>query len=215
MKIITQEEREAHSSHVLAEGAKGLFYGGLVSVGLFAYLKTRHPVRFAAFNTSVKTCILTMPTVAISAFFADQGSWDFDRQMYQSDYANQQMMEQYREWNNMSLSEKTFTSLNNNKYKIILTSWVASMWGSWVYVNRDKVMTGPQKLVQARMYAQAVTIVLLLSTIVLAMKEEELNKGKPAPLPEWKKVLLEREAEQKQQQAEQKAHEAEVKNQPA
>ena len=76
-------------------------------------------------------------------------------------------------------------------------------------------MTGPQKLVQARMYAQAVTIVLLLSTIVLAMKEEELNKGKPAPLPEWKKVLLEREAEQKQQQAEQKAHEAEVKNQPA
>ena len=121
-----------------------------------------------------------MPTVAISAFFADQGSWDFDEQMYQSDYANQQMMEQYREWNNMSLSEKTFTSLNNNKYKIILTSWVASMWGSWVYVNRDKVMTSPQKLVQARMYAQARHYCVALSTIVLAMKEEELNKGKPA-----------------------------------
>lgn len=205
MKIIGQEEKDAHSSYILAEGAKGLFYGGLVSAGLFAYLKTRHPVKFASFNTSVKTCIFVMPTVSVAAFFADNGSWEFDRQMYQSEYENQQMMEEYRNWNRMSTTDKVFTSLNNHKYKIIFSSWLASMWGSWVFVNRDKVMTGPQKLVQARMYAQAVTIVLLLSTIVLAMKEEEMNKDKPKPLPEWKKVLLEREAEQK-------AHEAEPKN---
>lgn len=197
MKIISQEEKHAHSSHVLSEGAKGLFYGGLVSAGIFAYLKTRQPVRFASFNTSVKTAILTMPTVSIAAFFADNGSWEFDKVMYQSDYENQQIMEQYREWNRMSTMDKVYTSLNSNKYKIIFSSWLASMWGSWVFVNRDKVMTTPQKLVQARMYAQAVTILLLLSTIVLAMKEQELNKDKPEPLPEWKKVLMEREAEQK------------------
>lgn len=206
MKIITQEEKDAHSSHVLAEGAKGLFYGGLISAGLFAYLKTRHPVRFASFNTSVKTCILVMPTVSVSAFFADNGSVEFDKEMYQSGYENQQLIEQYREWSKMSTADKIFTSLNTHKYKIIFSSWLASMWGSWVFVNRDKVMTGPQKLVQARMYAQAVTIVLLLSTILLAMKEEEMNKDKPKPLPEWKKVLMEREAEEKAVEAEAKSH---------
>lgn len=206
MKIISQEEKDAHSTHVLAEGAKGLFYGGLVSAGIFAYLKTKHPVRFASFSASVKTAIIVMPTVSISAFYADAGSVEFDKEMYQSGYENQQMLEQYREWNRMSTTDKVFTSLNTHKYKIIFSSWLASMWGSWVFVNRDKVMTGPQKLVQARMYAQAVTIVLLLSTIVLAMKEEEMNKDKPKPLPEWRKVLLEREAEQKALEAEAKRH---------
>lgn len=197
MKIIDKEEREAHASYVLSEGIKGMFYGSIVSVGLFTYLKLRQPKRFASFNTSIKTCIITMPTIALAAFYADEGSVEFDRKMYSSGYTNQKVLEDYREWNNMKLSDKIFTSLSNNQYKIIFSSWIASMYGSWVYVNRDKVMTTPQKLVQARMYAQAITIVLLLSTILLAMKNEELNKNKPAPLPEWKKVLQEREAEQK------------------
>lgn len=195
MKIIDREEKEAHASYVMAEGLRGLFYGSVVLVGLFAYLKTRHTARFARFNTSIKACILTMPTVSLAAFYADEGSVEFDRQMYSSGHTNKQVLEQYKEWRNMPTSDKVVTALGTHKYKIIFASWVASMYGSWVFVNRDKVMTAPQKLVQARMYAQAFTIVLLLSTIVLAMKEEEIKKQQPAPLPEWKKVLLEKEAE--------------------
>lgn len=197
MKIIDREEREAHASHVLAEGLKGMFYGSILSVGLYTYLKVRQPVRFRSFNTSIKACLLIMPTVSMSAFFADEGSVDFDRQMYSSGFTNQKVLEEYREWSNLPLSDKIFSTLSSNQYKIIFTSWLASMYGSWVYVNRDKVMTTPQKLVQARMYAQAITILLLLSTILLAMKEEELNKKKPAPLPEWKRILQDKEEEAK------------------
>lgn len=197
MKIIDREEREAHASHVLSEGLKGMFYGSIVSLGLYTYLKVRQPVRFRSFNTSIKACILTMPTISLAAFYADEGSVDFDRQMYSSGYTNQKMLEEYRDWTNLPLSDKIFSTLSSNQYKIIFTSWLASMYGSWVYVNRDKVMTTPQKLVQARMYAQAITILLLLSTILLAMKEEEINKKKPAPVPEWKKILQEKEAESK------------------
>lgn len=194
MKIIDKEEREAHSHHVLTEGLKGLFYGGVVSVGLYAYLKLRHPARFARFNTSIKACIIVMPSISLCAFWADEGSVEFDRQMYSSGYANKKMLEEYQQWKNMPFSDKLVSSLATHQYKIILASWIASMYGSWVYVNKDKVMTGPQKIVQARMYAQAITIVLLLSTIVLSMKEAELNKKKAAPIPEWKKVLQEKEA---------------------
>ncbi|SGZ50144.1 CIC11C00000004415 [Sungouiella intermedia] len=202
MKIIDKEEREAHASYVLSEGLKGMFYGSVVSLGLFSYLRLRHPARFRSFNTSIKACILTMPTISLAAFFADEGSVEFDRRMYSSGYTNKKVLEEYRDWNNLPVSDKVFTTLSNNQYKVIFTSWVASMYGSWVYVNRDKVMTTPQKLVQARMYAQAITIVLLLSTVLLAMKKEEINKKRPAPIPEWKRVLQEKEAELAERAAE-------------
>ncbi|WPK23394.1 hypothetical protein PUMCH_000633 [Australozyma saopauloensis] len=198
MKIIDKHERDAHAMHVATEGLKGLFYGGVLSLGIYNFLKYRQPARFARFNTSIKACIIIMPTISLGAFYADEGSVEFDRKMYSSGYADKKMLEQYSKWKEMPFSDKLVHSLSTHKYKIILTSWIASMWGSWVYVNRDKVMTGPQKIVQARMYAQAITIVLLLSTIVLAMKEEELNKDKPAPIPEWKRVLKEREDAEKE-----------------
>lgn len=190
MKIIDREEKEAHASYIAAEGLKGLFYGSVLSVGLFAYLKTRHPARFKHFNTSIKTCILVMPTISLGAFYADQGSVEFDRKLHSSSHSEKVVLQEFRAWKKMLISEQIFSSLSNNKYKFIFSSWLASMYGSWVYVNRDKIMTPTQKLVQARMYAQAITILLLLSTLVLAMKEEEILKTKPAPIPEWKKVLM-------------------------
>ncbi|OBA24135.1 hypothetical protein METBIDRAFT_30473 [Metschnikowia bicuspidata var. bicuspidata NRRL YB-4993] len=194
MKIIDREEKEAHAAHVMAEGFRGMFYGSIISAGLFAYLKTRHPARFAKFNTSIKACVLIMPTISLAAFYADDGSLEFDKKMYSAGHTNKQVLEQYREWKNMPASDRIVTLLSTHKYKIILASWAASMYGSWKLVNRDKIMTAPQKLVQARMYAQAITVVLLLATMVLAMKEEEVKSHQPAPLPEWRRVLIDREA---------------------
>lgn len=197
MKLLSKEEKDAHVSHIIAEGTKGLIYGGVLSLGIFQYLKHRHPARFATFNPSIKAAILTMPTISVAAFYADQGSVEFDKKMHQSDYTQNKYIEEFREWSNLSFSDKCFTVLNDNKYKIIIGAWAASLYGSWVFVNRDKIMTTAQKAVQARMYAQGITIILLLGTILLAMKEEEINKKKPKPIPEWRKIIMEKEAEDK------------------
>lgn len=195
MKIITDEEKRAHIAHITAEGAKGLVVGGMLSAGMFVYFKKRMPVRFNSWNTSIKTCVLTMPTIGMGAFYADQGSWEFDKEMHHSEHTQAKLLEEYRHWNRLSTGEKMFSGLNNNKYTIIVSAWAASLYASWVIVNRDKYMTIAQKAVQARMYAQGITIILLLGTILLAIKDEEINRKKPAELPEWKKVLLKKEAE--------------------
>ncbi|KAK6460528.1 hypothetical protein DFJ63DRAFT_230382 [Scheffersomyces coipomensis] len=196
MKLLGEEEKQAHIAHITSEGLKGLFYGSILSVGIFTYLKKRHTVRFNSFNTSIKTALIVMPTVSMGAFFADQGSWDFDKQMHSSEYSEKLVIEEYRQWNEMALNEKIFTSLNKNKYPIIISAWAASLYGSWVLVNKDKIMTGAQKAVQARMYAQGITIILLLGTIVLSMKEKELEKSRPPPVPEWKRIIDEKQAEE-------------------
>lgn len=191
MKILSDEEKTAHRNAVLIEGAKGCAIGAVAAVGLIQYFKRRNPVRFNQLSFSIKSAMFIMPTVSCGAFFADEGSVQFDRDVYQSDYLKQQEEEKLAKWNKLSAGDKFFTKLNDNKYKIIIGAWAGSLYGSWKIVDRDPIMTNAQKIVQARMYAQAVTVVLLLGTILMSLHEQELKKKQPAPVPEWKRYLEE------------------------
>lgn len=199
MKILGDEEKNAHWNAVLRQGLVGTAVGLGVSAGIVTWLKRRHLVRWQSFNASLKTATWVMPTVTIGAFFADEGSVKFDEQMHRLDYLNQQENEKLEQWNKLSTSDKIFTKVNDNKYKIIISAWALSLWGSWHFVNKDKYMTTTQKAVQARVYAQAITVVLLLGTVLLSMHEQELKKKQPPPVPEWKKFLDEQEQHKKEQ----------------
>ncbi|CCE79531.1 Piso0_001603 [Millerozyma farinosa CBS 7064] len=197
MKILSDEERNAHWNTVLYEGAKGTLIGLGVSYGLVSYLKKKHPIRYGQFNTSIKACLWSMPPVALGAFYADDGSVKFDEKQHRSVYFKEKEREQLERWDKLSWNDKAFVKVNDNKYKIIIGSWAASLYGSWKLVNRDKYMTGAQKAVQARVYAQAITVVLLLGTILLSMHEKELQKNAPAEIPEWQRVLDEQASKNK------------------
>ncbi|KAK6455933.1 uncharacterized protein RJT20DRAFT_51767 [Scheffersomyces xylosifermentans] len=193
MKIVSEEEKLAHRKVVLTEGVKGCFVGAAIAFGLVKAVKARHPVRFAQMSTSIKTAMWAMPTITMGAFFADDGSVKFDEDNYRSDFLKKQEEEKLAAYNRLSSTDKVLHQLNENKYKIIVSSWAASLYGSWRLVNRDPYMTKAQKIVQARVYAQAITVVLLLSTLLLSMHEAELQKTEPVKVPEWKKYLAEQE----------------------
>lgn len=197
MKILNEEEKNLHWNTVLVEGIKGCVVGAGLAAGLVALVKKRYPTHYMKFNTSLKAAMWAMPTIATGAFFADDGSWKFDEKMYRSEYYEQLEQEKLEKWNKLSTGDKAFTMVNENKYKIIITAWAASLYGSWHFVNKDKYMTTAQKAVQARVYAQAITVVLLLGTLVLSMHEQELAKKEPKPVPEWKRYLDEQEAAKK------------------
>lgn len=50
------------------------------------------------------------------------------------------------------------------------------MAGSWIAVNRSSAMSGANKLVQARMYAQGLTLAALLASF--AFEADDATKGK-------------------------------------
>lgn len=197
MKILDDEERNEHWNTVLTEGIKGCVVGAGCAALLVGAVKAKWPAHYMKFNSSIKTAMWAMPTVSVGAFFADDGSWKFDEKMYRSDYLQTLENQKLEHWNHLSTSDKAFTLVNDNKYKIIITAWAASLYGSWHFVNKDKYMTVAQKAVQARVYAQAITVVLLLGTLLLSMHERELAAKEPAPVPEWKRYLAEQEAAKK------------------
>lgn len=199
MKIIDDEEKNAHWNHLLKEGAKGCLVGLGISAFLVAGVKKRYPQLYARMNMSVKAAMWVMPTIMVGAFYTDDGSVQFDEDMYQGEYKAKLRREKGEAWARLSTPDKIFTVVNGNKYKIILGAWAGSMWGSWHLVNRDRYMTTAQKAVQARVFAQAITVALLLGTLLLSMHERKLEASQPPPVPEWKRFLEEQQLQQPQQ----------------
>lgn len=189
MKLVSDEEKDAHIKFTAKEGAKGALLGLGLSYGLVTFLRKRHPASYKNFSSSIKGALWTMPTAATTAFFADQGGVKFDQMLYRSGYLEKEKKEEKQNFEQLSLADQLLTKINKNKYSIIVGLWGVSLYGSWKIANKDKYMSTAQKAVQARVYAQAVTVILLLGTILLSVHENEILKKQGPPVPEWKKVL--------------------------
>ncbi|KAJ2557507.1 Replication factor C, subunit RFC4 [Coemansia sp. RSA 1933] len=67
-----------------------------------------------------------------------------------------------------SIMDQSIEYVTKNRWSILGFTWLAGMSGSIYHLYRKKGMTPAQKAVQARMYAQAITILGILSTAGIA-----------------------------------------------
>ena len=65
-----------------------------------------------------------------------------------------------------------------NRYGIVGGSWVASMGIALGIVGRNPYLTGAQKLVQARVYAQGLTVAVLIATAAFEISDSKNEKGR-------------------------------------
>lgn len=79
--------------------------------------------------------------------------------------ANKTAMQRSKEW------------ASENRYPLLFGFWVVSMAGSWIAVNRSP-MAASQKLVQARMYAQGLTLSALLASFAFEGNDAAKGKGR-------------------------------------
>lgn len=68
--------------------------------------------------------------------------------------------------------------LSDNRYSLVFGSWVASMAAALGIVGRDKYLTGQQKLVQARVYAQGLTLAVVILSLALETSDSARGKGR-------------------------------------
>ncbi|KAJ2843153.1 Replication factor C, subunit RFC4, partial [Coemansia erecta] len=64
--------------------------------------------------------------------------------------------------------DRAIEYITKHRWSILGCTWLAGMSGSLYHLYRQKGMTSAQKAVQARMYAQAITIIGILSTAAIA-----------------------------------------------
>lgn len=126
---------------------------------------------------------------------ADHASRRFEELRNQStvNYQEERRARRESELAEMSAMDKVMEFGRKERYKIVFGSWVASIAGSWALVNRDKYMTAAQKIVQARVYAQGFTLLVLIATAAFEISDSKSESGRY----ETVKVLDENDPEHK------------------
>lgn len=77
----------------------------------------------------------------------------------------------------LSLSDRITAFARREKYKIVSATWIASMVGSFVIVGRNPYLSGQQKLVQARVYAQGLTLGVLCASAAFEISDQRRGRG--------------------------------------
>lgn len=184
MKILSKEEEQAHYDATVKGGLKGGVVGLLVgSAAVYAAHK-----RFPTFNQltiPMKTFLATSSGTFAAIIQADRASrqfeWDRDPQRLYKDRATRELeaMEQTKsEW------ERWKDWGRENRYSIVGVSWLASMAIALGLVGRNPYLSKAQKLVQARVYAQGLTVAVLIATAAFEMGDRNQGKGR------WETVMV-------------------------
>jgi len=177
VKILTKEEEEEHYSAVLKGGITGGLLG--LAVGTAAvYGASRRFHGFRQLTLPMKSFLATSSGTFAAIISADRASrkfeWDRDPSRKYKDKASLALEE-------AEAAQSTFDRVKEwgrvNRYPIVGASWVASMGAALAIVGRDKYLTGAQKLVQARVYAQGLTLAVLIITAIFETNDASQGKG--------------------------------------
>lgn len=69
-----------------------------------------------------------------------------------------------------SRANRDISFLWQHRHKILVGGWAGSLATAYWWIDKNKYMTKSQKIVQARMSAQAITIAMLLASLAVSDK---------------------------------------------
>lgn len=155
--------RQAQYDAALYGGLKGGSAGFAAAVPT-AYLLNRSWAPFRGLTLPLKAFFVTMITVSSGVIAADKAGIAFERAGYSDQGASvsrQYQTQEQADWASLSARDKALTWAKENKFSVVAGSWVLSMAGTFSYIQTQP-LSFAQKLVQARVYAQGLTLASLL-----------------------------------------------------
>ncbi|KAK6330507.1 hypothetical protein TWF696_003396 [Orbilia brochopaga] len=203
MKILTQEEIDEHYAATVRGGVKG----GLAGLGIglaSAFVLQRRSAFFRSLTLPLKAFFVTSSATFALIVTAENASRNYEVNRYHSSsYKDEsaRLLAENRE--HMSGKEKALEWGREHRYQIVGASWAASMAGSLALVYRDKYLTRAQKLVQARVYAQGLTLLVLLASAAFEISDARSGKRRdvvmvPDPADPTGKRMIERKVHHEQ-----------------
>ncbi|KAJ5578138.1 uncharacterized protein N7459_007102 [Penicillium hispanicum] len=178
MKLLTKEEEDAHYRSVVKGGSLGGVAGLALGVAGVALASRRyHTIR--NLTLPMKSFLVTSSGTFIGIIAADHASRNFDIQHNAEKlwYENREERLRAEESRGLSLTDRALAFARREKYKIVGATWVASMVGSFVLVGRNPYLSGQQKIVQARVYAQGLTLAVLCASAAFEISDQRRGRG--------------------------------------
>lgn len=194
----TQDQRDAQMRATTIGAAKG-FVGGLAVAAPMSYIMNQRWAYYRALPPSLKALGIVVVVVPSFAISAERAGLRYEREQW-SGIGKAEIdtvaARQQAKWDAMSWSEKAKDVAARHEYGLIGGGWALSMVGAFSMIMRNPYQTLPQKVVQARMWAQGLTIgvVLAAGALTHAHRARSLEQGAVRHLEadhSWKDIIAE------------------------
>ena len=145
----------------------------------------------------MKAFLVTSSGTFVGIIAADHASRDFEKRQNAARmwYENREDRLHAEELRGLSFTDRAIAFARREKYKIVGATWIASMIGSFVLVGRNPYLSGQQKIVQARVYAQGLTLAVLCASAAFEISDQRRGRGLLDAAKKDKKKQLEDAAE--------------------
>lgn len=183
MKVLTKEEEAAHYNAVVKGGLIGGSLGLAIGATGVIYASRKYP-SFRGLTLPFRTFLVTSTGTFGAIVQADRQGIKHQkeqdpRRLYRDN--SQRAQEIIRE--NETTYERFMNYGREHRYSIVCASWLASLAVAFALVSRAPMST-PQKIVQARVYAQGLTLAVLIVSAAFEMNDAKSGKGR------WETVMV-------------------------
>ncbi|KAL8992248.1 MAG: hypothetical protein Q9169_007250 [Polycauliona sp. 2 TL-2023] len=166
----------------IPETLKGGIGGGIVGLGLGALGVYGAAARFPAFRSltvPLRAFLVTSSGTFAAIISADHFSRAYEKAQHPEEQFEDSAAKARAERRSRESNYERFMSFGKEyRYKIVGVSWVASMAAALTIVGRSPYLSTTQKLVQARVYAQGLTIAVLIATAVFEVGDRNKQEGR-------------------------------------
>lgn len=183
MKILSKEEEAAHYKVVVKGGVIGGSAGLALGLGGVLVASRRYPA-FRSLTLPFRSFLVTSSATFGAIVYADRCSTIFQRSqdpMWGYQDKSHRALQMARD--NESTYERFMAWGKDNRYSVVFASWLASMGVALAIVGRAPISTA-QKLVQARVYAQGLTLAVLIVSAAFEVNDAKSGSGR------WETVMV-------------------------
>ncbi|KAJ2081075.1 Replication factor C, subunit RFC4 [Coemansia sp. RSA 988] len=166
-----QAEAEALDKAIFNDSAFA-FAATFISAGVLSAVAQKFSPGYRSIPISAKTALILGPSLGALYIRGEHSGTEFRRHKYlnQVDSAEREdlLKKNQAMISRQTIVDRSINYINEHRWSILGLTWLAGISGAGFYLYRKKGMTSAQKLVEARMYAQLITVVGVVSTASIA-----------------------------------------------
>ncbi|EJD00948.1 uncharacterized protein FOMMEDRAFT_21421 [Fomitiporia mediterranea MF3/22] len=193
MKEPTREQQEEQQRAVITGGVKG-FLGGLSVALPLSYILHRRWPYYRSLQPSLKAFGVILVAVPSFVISAERAGLAYERRRWDDVGAHEIDVIKAREharWQAMSAKDRFSDFARRHPFSLITGTWATSMVGIYAWVSRDPLATPLMKITQTRVWAQGITLGIIITAAVLTHGRSEVHHVDHS----WREIL-DREAEE-------------------
>jgi len=174
-----------HQHAVAVGGAQG-FLGGMVAALPASYVANKRWPYYRNLPPSLKALGVVMVVVPSFLITAETAGRRFEQDNWEGAGQDQLALIKHRKqtgWEDMTLSQRVVDFTARHQFSAIAGCWALGIAGAFGAIMRDPYQSLSQKIVQARMWSQGITIGVVIAAAAVSRtrmyRRDEGDVGRP------------------------------------